>query len=148
MKHISLLVMVAAVLFTACNSGSEGTETNADSTAVSPDSSVAVSVKTDSVSVKADTTSMNCYVAYDENKSGVRPIVVIVPEWWGVTDFTKNKAKQIAELGYFAIVADMYGRGTIADDPKTAGNRAGPFYKNKKLATGRIQAALDKAKSY
>lgn len=148
MKHISLLVIVAAFVFSACNSGSEGRELKRDSTTVTVDSTQPVAVKTDSVSVKADTTTMNCFVAYDENKSGTRPIVLIVPEWWGVTDFTKAKAKQIAELGYFAIVVDMYGRGATADDPTTAGNRAGPFYKNKKLATGRIQAALDKAKSY
>lgn len=148
MKSISLSILAAAILFTSCNSGTESGETKADSTAAVADSSLAILVKTDTVSVPADTTTMKCYIAYNENKSGTRPIVLIVPEWWGVTDFTRTKAKQIAELGYFAIVVDMYGNGKTADDPKTAGNTAGPFYRNQKLATGRIQAALDKAKTY
>ncbi|MBL7700037.1 MAG: dienelactone hydrolase family protein [Chitinophagaceae bacterium] len=148
MKFLYLSVVAAGIIFSACNSGPEDGETAADSTAVKMDSAMAISVKTDSVNVAADTTTMKCFIAYDENKSGSRPIVLIVPEWWGVTDFTKSKAKQIAELGYFAVVVDIYGNGKIADDPKTAGSAAGPFYTNKKLATGRIQAALDKAKTY
>jgi len=148
MKSLSLSIIVAVFLFTACNDASEGVDTATDSTAAVAVSSLAVLVKTDSVSVPADTTTMKCFVAYDENKSGARPIVLIVPEWWGLTDFTKAKAKQIAELGYFAMIVDMYGNGRIANDPKTAGNSAGPFYKNQQLATGRIKAALEKAKTY
>lgn len=148
MKLFSLLAVAACVIFAACNNGSESADAASDSTAAKVDSTIAISIKTDSVSVPADTTNMKCYIAYDENKSGTRPIVLIVPEWWGVTDFTRSKAKQIAELGYFAIVVDMYGNGKTANDPKTAGDAAGPFYTNQKLATGRIQAALDKAKTY
>lgn len=149
MKRFDLLAIVAVMCFAACNGASDESSTPApDSTAAPKDSSMAISVKLDSVSIPADTTTMKCFVAYDENKTGARPIVVIVPEWWGVTNFLKTKAQQIAELGYFAVVVDMYGNGALATDPKTAGNYAGPFYKNKKLSTGRIQAALDKAKTY
>ncbi len=28
------------------------------------------------------------YVAYDANKTGKRPAIIVVPEWWGVTEYT------------------------------------------------------------
>jgi dienelactone hydrolase len=91
---------------------------------------------------------MKSFVAYDESKTDKRPIVLVVPEWWGVTDFTKSKAKQLAQDGYFALVVDMYGNGKTADNPDAAMGYAGGFYKNPQLATSRLLAALAKAKTY
>ena len=39
---------------------------------------------------------MNGYIAYDENKQGKRPMVLVVPEWWGLTDYPRSRAKQLA----------------------------------------------------
>ncbi|MEM8781315.1 MAG: dienelactone hydrolase family protein, partial [Planctomycetota bacterium] len=35
--------------------------------------------------------------------------VMVVPEWWGVNDYAHGRARQLAELGYVAFVADLYG---------------------------------------
>ncbi len=49
-----------------------------------------------------------------------RPGVLVVPEWWGLTDYPKMRARELAEQGYVAFVADMYGQGKTTDDPQQA----------------------------
>lgn len=147
MKQISFLILsLSFALFSACGDAADNTSAS-DSTVVLQDSVLPVSIKEESVDIVADTTTMKCFAAYDENKKG-NPIVLVVPEWWGLTDFTKSKAKQLAENGYFALVVDIYGNGSTADNPDAAMGFAGGFYKNPQLATGRIEAALAKAKTY
>jgi len=149
MKKLSFVaVVIAAFIFCSCNDNGNHSATTADSTSMPKDSSNKVTLKEESVNVPADTTNMQCFIAYDENKTGSRPIVLVIPEWWGVSDFVKTKARDLAQLGYFAVVVDMYGNGKTADNPDAATAAATPFYKNPQMATARIQAALTKAKSY
>jgi dienelactone hydrolase len=149
MNKLFLVTLIVATLFiTACNDNSGDGSNSGDSTSTAIDTARQVNIKEENVNVAVDTTEMQCHVAYNENKTGGRPIVLVVPEWWGVTDFTKNKARQLAELGYFALVVDMYGRGKTADNPDAALAAATPFYSNPQMASGRLYAALTKAKSY
>jgi len=145
---LMVLVSVAFVLFACNDSSREGEERTKDSTMSTPNSSTAVAVKEENVNIEADTTTMYCYVAYDNNKQDKRPVVLVVPEWWGLNDYVRGRAKQLAELGYFAIAVDMYGKGRMAETPDVAGATAGTFYKNPKLSIGRLRAALEKAKTY
>lgn len=105
-------------------------------------------IKTEKITYMADTTTSLGFVAFDENKTGPRPVILIVPEWWGLNDYVKGRAKQLAELGYLAIAVDMYGNGKIAADPKEAQSLAMPFYANPKLAKSRLDAALTQAQKY
>lgn len=53
-------------------------------------------------------------LVYDKPEVGaavLRPGVMVIPEWWGINDYIKGRAKQLAELGYVAFIADMYGEG-------------------------------------
>jgi dienelactone hydrolase len=148
MKKTILTVLIgSALIFTACGGGGSNTSSTAD-TAAASDNSKPMAIKAENVDITADTTTMKSFVAYDESKTDKRPIVLVVPEWWGVTDFTRSKAKQLAQDGYFALVVDMYGNGKTADNPDAAMGYAGSFYKNPQLATSRLLAALAKAKTY
>jgi dienelactone hydrolase len=84
------------------------------------------------------------YLVYDDAKtaSGKVPGVLVVPEWWGVNAYVKGRADQLAQLGYVAFVADMYGDGKSTEDPKQAAEWAKPFQGNPLMAE-RAQAALD-----
>ncbi|HKB58065.1 MAG TPA: dienelactone hydrolase family protein [Lacunisphaera sp.] len=85
------------------------------------------------------------YLAYDDAKVSAdkkAPGVLVVPEWWGLTDYAKSRAEQLAKLGYVAFAADMYGAGVTTTDPKKAGELAGQFY-GKPLMAERAQAGLD-----
>ena len=85
------------------------------------------------------------YLAYDDAKVAAdkkAPGVLVVPEWWGLNDYAKSRAEQLAKLGYVAFAADMYGAGVTTTDPKKAGELAGQFY-GKSLMAERAQAGLD-----
>ncbi len=71
------------------------------------------------------------------------PLVVVVPEWWGKNDYPLMRAKRIAdEFGYAALVVDLYGEGKVVDDPKAAGDLAGPFYKDPMIGVNRLKAFI------
>lgn len=85
------------------------------------------------------------YLAYDDEKVSVEkpaPGVLVVPEWWGLNDYAKNRAVQVAKLGYVAFATDMYGAGVVTEDPKKAGELAGQFY-GKPLMAERARAGLE-----
>lgn len=96
----------------------------------------------------ADGTILKSYVAYNENEKGKRPAIIVVPEWWGNNDYSKMRARKLAELGYIAIAVDMYGEGKLAANPTDALAFATPFYKDPQLGKGRLEAAVNKIKEY
>lgn len=51
--------------------------------------------------------------------SGPHPAVVVIHEWWGLNDWVKEQAAELARLGYVALAVDLY-RGQVATDPDTA----------------------------
>lgn len=132
-------------LFTSC--GSNASNTNADG-AVKDSTGEMPAVKTAEVNYTTDTMHCRGYIAYDENRKGKLPIVVVVHEWWGLTDYVKTRAKQLAALGYFAIDADMFGEGRIAATPAEAMAFTKPYYANPALAKTRLDAAIAKAKTF
>jgi dienelactone hydrolase len=85
------------------------------------------------------------YLAYDDTKIAAdkkSPGVLVVPEWWGLNDYTRKRAEQLAKLGYVAFATDMYGAGVTTTDPKKATELSGLFY-GKPLMAERAQAGLD-----
>src|SRR5271170_6212555 len=64
---------------------------------------------------------MQGWLAYDDSVKEPRPGILVFPEWWGLTDYPKHRAEQLAKLGYVAFAADMYGKGIVTDDPNQAG---------------------------
>jgi dienelactone hydrolase len=82
-------------------------------------------------------------LAYDDSLVGNAklPGVLILPEWWGINDYVKERAHKVAALGYIAFVADMYGAGVSTTNAKEAGALSGPFY-GKPLMAERAEAGL------
>jgi len=108
----------------------------------------APAIKEEVITYMANGVSLKGFVAYDENIKGKRPAVLIVHEWWGLNDYVKMRAHKLAELGYIAMAADMYGDGKIAADPKAAQEFTAPFYKDPQLGKVRLDAAIKKIKEY
>jgi dienelactone hydrolase len=82
------------------------------------------------------------YLAYDDAQTGKLPGVLVEPEWWGLNDFVKGRAKALAKLGYVAFAADMYGDGQSTTDPNKAKELSSPLY-GKPLMAERAKAGLD-----
>jgi dienelactone hydrolase len=105
-------------------------------------------IKEENVSYTIGKKVFKGYVAYDENKKGKRPAVLIVHEWWGLTDYPKMRARQLAKLGYIAFAVDMFGDGKTAANPTEAQAMTGPFYADPQLAKTELEAALIKLKQF
>jgi len=88
-------------------------------------------------------TSLEGVMVYDDSKPGPRPGVLVLPEWWGINDYAKGRARQLAEMGYITFVADMYGGGKATRDAKQAEAWSGELYGKPGLFAARSKAALD-----
>lgn len=71
------------------------------------------------------------------------PGVLILPAWMGIDEHAKDSANRLADLGYNAFVADIYGVDQRPTNYQEAGAKAGYFKKNIKEYQTRIQLALD-----
>ncbi len=99
------------------------------------------SIHTETVSYGADGTTLKGYLAYDEGSAGARPGVVVVHEWWGLNDYIRGRARLLAEIGYTALAADMYGDGKTADNPDDAGKHMNAVLGDIASAQARFEAA-------
>ncbi|MBW8688360.1 dienelactone hydrolase family protein [Chitinophaga rhizophila] len=142
--NIVTMIAPAALAFcmAACNNQQASSEHATDTTVAQP------TITEEALSIQADSVTLNSIVAFSTDTSAKKPIVLIVPEWWGLDDYVKGRARQLAELGYLAVGIDMYGNGKHADNPDAAKAYATPFYTNPQLGYTRLAAALAKAKTF
>ncbi len=75
-------------------------------------------IETKDVNYEAGGTALKGHLATPAQANGAG--VIVVHEWWGLNDYIRGRAAQLAELGYTALAADMYGDGQIADNPEQA----------------------------
>jgi dienelactone hydrolase len=101
-------------------------------------------VQTRVVEYEHDGTKLKGFLAYDDATKDRRPGVLVFPEWWGLNEYAKDRARQLAGLGYVAFAADLYGEGKVIDvaHPEDAQKMAGALRANVKAWRGRAGAAL------
>ncbi|HTL48075.1 MAG TPA: dienelactone hydrolase family protein [Verrucomicrobiae bacterium] len=99
------------------------------------------------VEYKQGDTVLEGYLVYDDAVQGTRPGVVVVHEWKGLNDYAKRRADMLAQMGYVAFAADMYGKGVHAETHEEAGKLSGALKSDRKLMRERAQAALDTLKA-
>ncbi len=104
-------------------------------------------VRTERIEYRHGDTLLEGYLAYDDTMTGKRPGVLVVHEWWGLNDYAKRRAEQLARLGYVAFALDMYGKGKVTTDPKVAGEWAGIFRNDRVSGRARAAAGLEVLKS-
>jgi dienelactone hydrolase len=151
MKILTLIIYAGILSVVAsCNNESDKTDTSTTSTDSTTSSAAVntVNIREDSVTYSAGGSNFKGYVVYDNNKTGKRPAVLVVHEWWGLNDYSRSRAKQLAELGYIAMAVDMFGDGKTAADPKQAMALVQPFYQLPLIAKSRLDAAINKLKEY
>ena len=91
---------------------------------------------------------MEGYLVYDDTIKGKRPGVLVVHEWMGLGPYAKKRADQLAELGYIAFAADIYGKGLRPKDTTEAGQFAGKYKSDRILLRSRVNAAFDVLKKH
>lgn len=98
-------------------------------------------IRGEPVEYAAGGTTMKGYLAYDDGRTGKRPGILVVHEWWGHNEYARKRARMLAELGYVALAVDMYGEGKQAQHPDDAGKFSGEIRKNMDLGRERFLAA-------
>src|SRR6478736_5241542 len=74
-------------------------------------------VAVERINYQAGKTACTGALVYDERASGSRPLLLMAPNWLGVTDDAIRRAASMAGSKYVAFVADIYGGGKIAAGP-------------------------------
>lgn len=106
------------------------------------------SIKEERIRYEIDGTEYDSYVYYKPEQKGKRPGILVVHEWWGLNDYSRRRAKELAELGYISMAVDVFGNGKTAEDPASAQNLAMPFYKNPALSKKLLDPAIDLLKTF
>jgi dienelactone hydrolase len=142
-KFIIMSIIAGSAAALSCND-----QSSSQTTSTMDSSATTVAIKEDSVSYTLDGKTYKGYISYESNNKDKRPGVLVVHEWWGLNDYSRGRAKQLAELGYIAMAVDMFGDGKQGNDPKAAQELATPFYNDPTLSKTRLDAAFNKLKEY
>jgi len=77
-------------------------------------------VQTQAIEYMDEDVPLTGHLYWDDAVEGQRPGILVIHEWWGLNDYAKKRARMLAELGYVAFAADMYGNDQVTDQPDQA----------------------------
>lgn len=97
------------------------------------------------VDYKEGDTLLEGFIAMPKSAKPKTPIIVVVHEWMGLGSYAKARAKMLAELGYIAFAADIYGKGVRAKNMDEAAKLATLYKSDRPLMRKRIGAAITEA---
>ncbi|MEW6015853.1 MAG: dienelactone hydrolase family protein [Candidatus Zixiibacteriota bacterium] len=103
-------------------------------------------LKTETVEYREGSTVLEGFLAYDDASSNSRPGVLIVHEWMGINDYTKRRAVMLAEMGYVAFAADIFGKGVRPTSVQEASEQAAKYKGDRPLLRARALAGLEQLK--
>ena len=83
------------------------------------------------------------YLAWDEDRPGPRPGVLVAHAWGGRGELECAKARELARLGYCGFALDVYGKGVRGSGPEENAKLMQPFLADRALLQGRVASALE-----
>ena len=86
-------------------------------------------------------TALQGWLAYDDALAGPRPGVIVVHDWRGMTDDLRARAGMLAQLGYAAFAADVYGKTVRPQSPPEYMQQVGIYKGDRALFRERERAA-------
>ncbi|AOY89705.1 dienelactone hydrolase [Marinobacter salinus] len=104
---------------------------------------VQAEMRTETIEYKIGDQDYTGYMAWDDEREGKRPGVLVVHEWWGHNEFARDQAEKLAAAGYTAFALDMYGSGKVADHPDTAQKFMQEATKNIDQVKARFMKAME-----
>ncbi|WP_410209716.1 dienelactone hydrolase family protein [Aquirhabdus sp.] len=91
----------------------------------------------------ADGTKLVSYYVYDDAIKTKRPGILVVHEWWGLNDYARKRATQLAKLGYAALAIDMYGDGKHTEKASEAMEMMHGVFNDASTSMTRAKAGLE-----
>lgn len=65
-------------------------------------------------------TELQGFLAYTGDLKTRKAGILLVHEWWGLNDYVRGRAEQLARAGYVAFAVDMYGEGKVTEHAEEA----------------------------
>jgi dienelactone hydrolase len=81
---------------------------------------VSAEIRSQAITYEDGGETLTGHLYWDDSIQGKRPGVLVVHEWWGLNDYAKWRAAELAEMGYVAFAADMYGGDKVTTHPAEA----------------------------
>ena len=86
------------------------------------------------------------YEGYYITPSNQAPLVLLIHDWDGLTDYEIKRANMLADLGYAVFAADLFGAGVRPTEVTDKRQHTGELYKNREKMRALMKGALDTAK--
>src|SRR6202140_5851312 len=99
-------------------------------------------MQTHDIDYRDETVNLRGYLAFDENAAERRPGVLVFHEGLGLGDFAMARARKVAELGYVALAADMFGDRRQARNLREVADLVGGLRNDPQTLRARGRAAL------
>ena len=103
---------------------------------------MASAIKTDDILYTDGPVNLNGFAAYEDGRSDKRPGVLVVHEAWGLGEHVIQRAKMLADLGYVAFAADMFGDRRQVTKREEAMALIGDLRAHPPKLRARVRAAL------
>ncbi|NEQ42146.1 MAG: dienelactone hydrolase family protein [Leptolyngbya sp. SIOISBB] len=87
------------------------------------------------------------YFAMNEGFGDEQPIVLLIHDWNGIDDYEQRRVQMLAERGYAAFAADLYGQGNRPTNVEESRAESGKLYSDRATMRQRIMAGLAEAQS-
>ena len=101
-----------------------------------------MAIKTEDLRYSDGPTACNGFLAYDDAQVGKRPGILLVHEAFGLGPHVMERARMIAELGYVAFAADLFGGRRQVGNMEEVMQVVGPMRENPAMLRARAKAAL------
>ncbi len=75
------------------------------------------------------------------------PMILLVHDWDGLTDYEVKRAQMLADLGYSVFAADLFGAGVRPTKLEDKKQHTGELYKDRQKLRKLLYGALDAAKA-
>ena len=87
------------------------------------------------------------YEGYFISPSPKAPLILLIHDWDGLTDYEVKRANMLAGMGYAVFAADLFGSGIRPTEVTDKRQHTGELYKDREKMRSLIQGALDTAQS-
>lgn len=87
----------------------------------------------------------NSYEGYYAVAKEGAPLVMIIHDWDGLTDYEMKRTAMLVELGYNVFAADLYGAGVRPVEVAEKKKQTGALYKDRQKMRKLIAGSVDKA---
>jgi dienelactone hydrolase len=97
----------------------------------------------ETVAYALEGTELEGVLVKNTGESGKRPGVLVVHDWYGVSDTTVARATMLARSGYVAFGVDIFGKDVRPTDDGEAAQVAGSYYADPAKMRARAAAGLE-----